>query len=86
MKVKGKLIRRSLKTKTLSVAKFRLSDFEKDERRKATRSSALLQGKMTFSPAMFGRNSRQCFSAIARIGSVGLPIRNFRQTASPALN
>jgi integrase len=52
MKVKGKLIRRSLKTKTLSVAKLRLSDFEKDERKKATRSTALLQGKMTFGDAV----------------------------------
>ncbi|MDE3067476.1 MAG: site-specific integrase [Verrucomicrobiota bacterium] len=52
IKVKGKLIRRSLKTKTLSVAKLRLSDLEKDERKKATRSSALLQGKMTFGDAV----------------------------------
>ena len=37
MKVKGKLIRRSLKTKTLSVANLRLSDFEKGEQTKATR-------------------------------------------------
>jgi len=52
MKVKGKLIRRSLKTKTLSVAKLRLSDFEKGERTKATRSTALLQGKMSFGDAV----------------------------------
>jgi integrase len=52
MKVKGKLIRRSLKTKTLSVAKLRLSDLEKGERTKATRSTALLQGKMTFGDAV----------------------------------
>lgn len=52
IKVKGKLIRRSLKTKTLSVAKLRLSDLEKDERKKATRSSAFLQGKMTFGDAV----------------------------------
>ena len=52
MKIKGKLIRRSLKTKTLSVAKLRLSDLEKDERKKATRSFALLQGKMTFGDAV----------------------------------
>ncbi|HEX5400493.1 MAG TPA: hypothetical protein VFY06_15710, partial [Verrucomicrobiae bacterium] len=52
VKVKGKLIRRSLKTKTLSVAKLRLSDLEKDERKKATRSSALLQGKMTLGDAV----------------------------------
>lgn len=48
MKIKGKLIRRSLKTKTLSVAKLRLTDLEKEERKKATRSQALLLGKMTF--------------------------------------
>src|SRR5476649_2074590 len=52
MKVKGKLIRRSLKTKTLSVAKLRLSDFEKGEQTKATRSTALLQGKMSFGDAV----------------------------------
>jgi hypothetical protein len=32
---KGKLIRRSLKTKTLSVAKLRLADLEKTERKQA---------------------------------------------------
>ncbi len=46
------MIRRSLKSKTLSVAKLRLSDFEKEERKKATRSTALLQGKMTFGDAV----------------------------------
>src|SRR5690242_1969381 len=52
MKIKGKLIRRSLKTKTLSVAKLRLADLEKEERKKATRSQALLLGKMTFADAV----------------------------------
>jgi hypothetical protein len=32
MKVKGKLIRRSLKSKSISVGKLRLSDLEKQER------------------------------------------------------
>ncbi|MGA9778865.1 MAG: hypothetical protein WBS33_11405, partial [Verrucomicrobiia bacterium] len=35
LRVKGKLIRRSLKTKTLSVAKLRLADMEKAERKRA---------------------------------------------------
>ncbi|MGH7950890.1 MAG: hypothetical protein ACREFE_03070 [Limisphaerales bacterium] len=35
------------------MAKLRLSDFEKDERKKATRSSALLQGKMTFGDSAY---------------------------------
>jgi integrase len=48
IRVKGKLIRRSLKTKTLSVAKLRLADLEKDERKKVVSSASLIQGKMTF--------------------------------------
>ncbi|MGH7952005.1 MAG: tyrosine-type recombinase/integrase [Limisphaerales bacterium] len=52
LKVKGKLIRRSLKTKTLSVAKLRLADLEKAERKRANSATAVLQGKMTFGDAL----------------------------------
>lgn len=52
LRVKGKLIRRSLKTKTLSVAKLRLADLENAERKKARSSNAVLQGKMTFGDAL----------------------------------
>lgn len=51
-RVKGKLIRRSLKTQTLSVAKLRLADFEKAERQKGQSVAAVIQGKMTFGDAL----------------------------------
>ena len=52
MKVKGKLIRRSLKSKSLSVGKLRLSDLEKHERQMAENASSLSEGKMTFGDAL----------------------------------
>lgn len=52
LRVKGKLIRRSLKTKTLSVAKLRLADLEATERKRANSVTAVLQGKMTFGDAL----------------------------------
>jgi hypothetical protein len=52
MKVKGKLIRRSLKSKSLSVGKLRLSDLEKQERQMAENASSLSEGKMTFGDAL----------------------------------
>ncbi len=52
VRVKGKLIRRSLKTKTLSVAKLRLTDLEKAERESAQHVVAFESGKMTFGDAL----------------------------------
>lgn len=52
IRVKGKLIRRSLKTKTLSVAKLRLADLEKSERQMAEHSLAYDAGKMLFADAL----------------------------------
>ena len=48
IRVKGKLIRRSLKTDQISVAKLRLADLEKSERQKVQSVSAVANGKMTF--------------------------------------
>jgi hypothetical protein len=48
LRVKGKLIRRSLKTTVLSVAKLRLADLEKAERGFAASQEAVAEGKMTF--------------------------------------
>jgi hypothetical protein len=45
VRVKGKLIRRSLKTKTLTVGKLRLGDFEKKERPNAEHNAAFVGGK-----------------------------------------
>jgi hypothetical protein len=52
MKVKGKLIRRSLKSKSLSVGKLRLSDLEKQERQMAENASSLSEGRMIFGDAL----------------------------------
>jgi len=41
IRVKGKLIRKSLKTDKVSVAKLRLADFEKSERQKIQSISAV---------------------------------------------
>jgi len=50
--VRGKLIRRSLKTDVLSVAKLRLSDLEKAERQMAESTEAVSAGRMTFKDAL----------------------------------
>jgi hypothetical protein len=46
VRIKGKLIRRPLKTKGLSVAKLRLADLEKAERQIAEHATAFSDGKM----------------------------------------
>ena len=51
-RVKGKLIRRSLKTDQITVAKLRLGDLEKTERQRAQSTHALANGKMTFGEAL----------------------------------
>jgi len=51
-RVKGKLIRRSLKTDQITVAKLCLADLEKIERQKAQSAHAVVNGKMTFGGAL----------------------------------
>jgi hypothetical protein len=51
-RVKRKLIRRSLKTDQISVAKLRLADLEKSERQRAQSAHAVANGKMTFGDAL----------------------------------
>ncbi len=51
-RVKGKLIRRSLKTNHITVAKLRLADLEKCEQQKAHSANAVANGKMTFGDAL----------------------------------
>ena len=50
-RVKGKLIRRSLKTGQMSVAKLRLGDLEKQERQRAEHQTAVGDGTMAFADA-----------------------------------
>lgn len=51
-RVKGKLIRRNLKTNFTTIAKMRLADLEKGEQQKAQSVSAVAVGKMTFGDAL----------------------------------
>ena len=48
LRVGGKLIRRSLKTKVLSVAKLKVADLEKQEREKLEGRERLVGGKATW--------------------------------------
>jgi len=50
-KVHGKLIRKSLKTDALTVAKLRLADFEKTERQRAESQTNATRGKLLFDEA-----------------------------------
>src|SRR5258708_30724042 len=52
IRVRGKLIWKSLKTDRISVAKLRLSDFHREERQRAAAQTAVARGKMTFSDAL----------------------------------
>lgn len=51
VRIQGRLIRRSLKTKVLSVAKLRLTDLENAERRTSERQTEAVQGKMSVGEA-----------------------------------
>jgi len=52
IRVRGKLIRRSLKTDVLSVAKLRLADLEKTERQGASDAKSVENGRMAVGDAM----------------------------------
>jgi integrase len=52
IRVRGKLIWKTLKTDRISVAKLRLSDFHKEERHRADAHKAVARGKMTFGQAL----------------------------------
>src|ERR1700691_2580855 len=52
IRLRGKLLRKSLNTDLISVAKLRLNDLEKSERQANENKNALGNGKMTFGQAM----------------------------------
>jgi hypothetical protein len=52
LRVNGNLIRKSLKTDALSIAKLRLADLEKNERESAENRESASNGKMTFGDCM----------------------------------
>jgi hypothetical protein len=52
IRMRGKLIWKSLKTDRISVATLRLSDFYREERQRAAAQTAVVRGKMTFADAL----------------------------------
>src|SRR6478752_2180015 len=58
LRVKGKLIRKSLNTDLITVAKLRLGDFEKVERQRSESVDAVASGKMTVTDAITIHKSR----------------------------
>jgi integrase len=52
VRVRGKLIWKTLKTDRMSVAKLRLGDFLKEENHRAEATQATIRGKMTFGDAL----------------------------------
>jgi hypothetical protein len=52
IRVRGKLIIKTLKTASVTVAKLRLADLEKDERKKSENQTSVASGKMTFSEVL----------------------------------
>ena len=52
IRVRSKLIWKSLKTDRISVAKLRLGDFHKEERQRAAAQTAVARGKMAFTDAL----------------------------------
>jgi integrase len=52
IRVRGKLIWKTLKTDRISVAKLRLGDFHKEERQRASTLAAVARGKMSFGDAL----------------------------------
>jgi hypothetical protein len=76
IRVRGKLIRRSLKTNAISVAKLRLAEIEKTERQRIEIEGAVTSGNMRFGEALaiFGTacskmgRSNHAASSFARSG------------------
>src|ERR1700743_2234249 len=52
IRVRGKLIWKSLKTNRIMVAKLRLGDFHKGERQRAAAAKAVARGKMNFADVL----------------------------------
>jgi hypothetical protein len=64
IRVRGKLIWKSLKTDRISVAKLRPGDFHKEERQRAAAHQAVARGRMNFSDAL--QTYRERLKAITR--------------------
>jgi hypothetical protein len=76
MRVKGKLIQKSLKTtKTRSAAKLRLDDLEKLERQKAGHGNLLTQGRLLFQDALAAYRERVFRPVVPRNKKEARPLK-----------
>ena len=71
--VAGKLIRKSLKTDVLSVAKLQLGDLDKQERQRAESTDAAARGKMTVADAIAILKQRIGGRCLVEARDKGLP-------------
>ena len=79
-RVRGKLIRRSLKTSQISVAKLRLADQEKEERQRAEHQNSVTEGVMEFADALATYRQR-----LAGDGSLKPRSKSYREERISAL-
>jgi integrase len=79
-RVRGKLIRRTLKTSQIGVAKLRLGDLEKQERQRAEHQTAVADGTMAFGDALAIYRQR-----LAGDGSLKPRSKDYRQERIAAL-
>ena len=80
IRVRGKLIRRSLKTNKQAVAKLRLGDLEKVERQRVELQGAIASGNMTFGDAL-----AVFYSRLANDNSLKPRSKEYRQERVAAL-
>jgi hypothetical protein len=80
IRVRGKLIRRSLKTNKLAVARLRLGDLEKVERQRSELRGAIVSGNMTFGDALAVFSNR-----VANDNSLKPRSKEYRQERVAAL-
>jgi integrase len=70
IRVRGKLIWKSLKTDRISVAKLRLGDFHYQERQRAGALKAVARGKMTFGNAVAAYKQQRKHDPVIKPGTV----------------
>src|SRR6266487_4553605 len=82
IRISGKLIRRSLKTSVLSVAKLRLGDLEKKERQLAEHQTAAADGRMSFGDALSIYEQRLKGDVSLKASHAGIPAATDKSDAS----
>jgi hypothetical protein len=79
LRVGGNLIRKSLKTDTLTVAKLRLSDIEKCERESVETRTTASKGRMTFGDCLAIFRTQTETSSLLKLSAQTLSRRSHKQ-------